>query len=111
MNYILVADGNNKVLIFKEENIDLLNRFLKDNSMEIDNDNYFNEEEFERFNLYRHTANSDKTDEEFEEYKAMSGRIGLSTPERSSTIRPLHEYSITSYKDEKGNWRMRKKSL
>lgn len=91
MNYILVTDSNKKVIVFEESKMNLLYKFLKDNPMEIDQKNYFTEEELAKFNLYRHIANSDKTDEEFEEYKIMAKRVGLPEPKRDSKIRPLHE--------------------
>lgn len=107
MNYILVTDSNNKVFIFKEDKIYLLNKFLRDNQAEVGQKNYFTEEELARFMQYRHIANCDKTDEDFEEYKIMAKRVGLPKPERDSTIRPLHEYGKNAYRDKNGKWRMR----
>lgn len=91
MKYILICDKNDKVCIFNDGNTELLNNFLKKNSKEISKENYFTEDEFGKFNLYRHIANSDKSDEEFEEYSLMLKRIGLPKPNRNSTKRPLHE--------------------
>lgn len=91
MEYILVTDSNNKVIIFEENKTNLLYKFLKDNTIEIDRKNYFTKEELDKFNLYRHISNYDKSDEEFKEYKLMTERIGLPTPDRNSRIRPLHE--------------------
>ena len=91
MNYILVTDSNNKVIIFEENKMNLLYKFLKNNPVKIDQNNYFTEEELTKFKRYRHIANCDKTDEEFGEYKSMAKRGGLSEPKRDSTIRPLHE--------------------
>lgn len=91
MNYILVTDSNNKVIIFEENKMNLLYKFLKDNPLKIDQKNYFTEEELTKFKRYRHIANCDKTDDEFKEYKIMSQRVGLPEPKRDSKIRPLHE--------------------
>lgn len=107
MKYILITNSNNKVLIFREGDYEHLNKFLNTENKHITEDNYFTEEEWKKFDLYRHSANCSKSDEDFEEYCKMAKRVGLPKPERDSTIRPLHEYGKNAYRDENGKWRMK----
>lgn len=48
------------------------------------------EEKGEIFGYFRHIPNARKTDEEFELYCKMAEERGMSRPNRSSVIRPLH---------------------
>lgn len=66
------------------------------------------EEKSEMFSYFRHIANCDKTDEEFELYCKIAEEKGIPKPERDSTIRPLHEYGKNAYRDKNGKWRMKK---
>lgn len=106
MGYILIVDSNNKVLRFDEDKKDQIKNFLISENIIINKDNYFTKKEWETFNQYRHIANSDKTNKEFEEYCRMAKRIGLPQPDRNSKIRPLHEFSKNAVKNNKDEWCM-----
>ena len=106
--YIIIVNSLNKVVPFCEDRLNSLNDFLNSEKMTITKDNYFSEEEWKRFKLYRHVPNFQKTESQFFEYCQMAKRIGLPAPERNSKIRPLHEYGDNAYRDENGMWALKK---
>ena len=68
------------------------------NRIDLDEKNFFNENDWRRFNFLRHTSNFNKSKEDFAEYCTFAERLGMPKPNRNSKIRPLHEQY-----DESGN--------
>lgn len=66
MKCILITNSNSKVLRFREDENEHLNKCLNSENKCITVDNYFTDEEWKKFDFYRHTSNFSKSDEDFE---------------------------------------------